>query len=76
MNFLSGQYGGTGKSHRTQKIQDVRARKARGCDLAFENFVTVEMEAKLLEGGMDRVICKVAAVVPFIVMKGMALADG
>ena len=33
------------------------------------------MEAKLPEGGMDRVTCKVAAVVPFIVMKGMALAD-
>jgi hypothetical protein len=75
VNLLSGEYGGTGKSHRTQKIQDVRARKARGCDLAFENFVTVEMEAELPEGGKDRVTCKVAAVVPFIVMKGMALAD-
>jgi hypothetical protein len=75
VNFLSGEYGGTGKSHRTQKIQDVRARKARGCDLAFENFVTVEMEAELPEGGKDRVTCKVAAIVPFIVMKGMALAD-
>jgi hypothetical protein len=75
VNLLSGEYGGTGKSHRTQKVQDVRARKARGCDLAFENFVTVEMEAELPEGGKDRVTCKVAAVVPFIVMKGMALAD-
>jgi hypothetical protein len=75
VNFLSGEYGGTGKSHRTQKIQDVRARKARGCDLAFDNFVTVEMEAELPDGGKDRVTCKVAAVVPFIVMKGMALAD-
>jgi len=75
VNFLSGEYGGTGTSHRTQKVQDVRARKARGCDLAFENFVTVEMEAKLPEGGIDRVACKVSAVVPFIIMKGMALAD-
>jgi len=75
VNFLSGEYGGTGRSHRTQQIQDVRARKARGCDLAFENFVIVEIEAKLPEGGIDRVTCKVAAVVPFIVMKGMALAD-
>ena len=33
-DFLAGEYGGTGKSHRTQKIQDTRARKARGCDLA------------------------------------------
>jgi hypothetical protein len=75
VNLLSGEYGGTGKSHRTQKVQDVHARKARGCDLAFENFVTVEVEADLPDGGRDRVICKVAAVVPFIVMKGMALAD-
>lgn len=75
VNFLSGEYGGTGRSHRTQKVQDLRARKARGCDLAFENFATVELEAELPEGGIDRVACKVAAVVPFIVMKGMALAD-
>lgn len=75
VNFLSGEYGGTGTSHRTQKVQDLRARKARGCDLAFENFITVEMEAILPEGGIDRVACKVAAIVPFIVMKGMALAD-
>jgi len=75
VNFLSGEYGGTGTSHRTQKVQDLRARKARGCDLAFENFVAVEMEAILPEGGIDRVVCKVSAVVPFIVMKGMALAD-
>jgi len=75
VNFLSGEYGGTGRSHRTQKVQDLRARKARGCDLAFENFISVEMEAELPEGGIDTVTCKVAAVVPFIVMKGMALAD-
>jgi hypothetical protein len=75
VNFLSGEYGGTGQSHRTQKVQDLRARKARGCDLAFDNFVAMEMEAELPEGGIDRVTCKVAAVVPFIVMKGMALAD-
>ena len=75
VNFLSGEYWGTGKSHRHQKVQDVRARKARGCDLAFENFISVEMEADLPGGGMDHVTLKVAAVVPFIVMKGMALAD-
>ncbi|HOE19310.1 MAG TPA: hypothetical protein PK344_18060 [Syntrophorhabdaceae bacterium] len=75
VNFLSGEYGGTGRLHRTQKIQDVRARKARGCDLAFESYIVVEVEAELPEGGKDRVTCKVAAAVPFIVMKGMALAD-
>lgn len=75
VDFLSGEYGGTGKSHRTQKVQDIRTRKARGCDLAFKDFVHVAMEGDLPEGGKDRVTLKVAAVVPFIVMKGMALAD-
>jgi hypothetical protein len=36
VDFLAGEYGGTGKSHRTQKILEMRPRKARGCDLAFE----------------------------------------
>jgi hypothetical protein len=36
VDLLTGEYGGTGKSHRTQSIQDVRARKARGCDLVFK----------------------------------------
>jgi hypothetical protein len=75
VNFLSGEYGGTGRSHRTQKVQDVRPRKARGCDLAFEDYVDVKIEGNLPGGGTDCVTCKIAAVVPFIVMKGMALAD-
>jgi len=75
VNFLAGEYGGTGRSHRHQKFQDIRARKARGCDLAFDNFETVILEASLPEGGIDRVVCRIAAVVPFIVMKGMAMAD-
>ena len=75
VNFLSGEYGGTGTSHRTQKVQDLHARKARGCDLAFENFIDVKIEGQLPGGGKDQVTCKIAAVVPFIVMKGMALAD-
>ena len=33
VDLLAGEYGGTSKSHRTQLIQDVRARKVRGCDL-------------------------------------------
>ena len=75
VDLLSGEYGGTGKKHRTQKIQDIRARKARGSDLAFEQFKEVEIEAELPGGGIDKVKVKISAVVPFIVMKGMALAD-
>ncbi len=53
------EYGGTGKSRRTQVVQDVRARKARGCDLAFESYVTVTIEGELPGGGVDRVSVKV-----------------
>jgi hypothetical protein len=75
INFLSGEYGGTGKTHRTQMIQDIRARKARGCDLAFGDYRISEIEAELPEGGRDRVQVRIAGIVPFLVMKGMALAD-
>jgi hypothetical protein len=75
VDILSGEYGGTGKSHRTQKVQDIRARKARGSDLAFEMYKEVEIEAELPEGGIDKVRFRIAAVVPFIVMKGMALNE-
>jgi len=37
VTLLAGEYGGTGKAHRTQRVQDVRARKARGCDLVFQH---------------------------------------
>ncbi len=36
VNLLAGEYEGTSKSHRHQKIQGLRARKVRGCDLVFE----------------------------------------
>jgi hypothetical protein len=72
VNFLAGEYAGTGKSHRTQRFQDLKARKARGCDLAFERFQIVAVEAEHPGGGKDTVTCRVAAIVPFLVMKGMA----
>ena len=37
VDFLAGEYGGAGRSHRTQSVQDMAARKARGCDLALED---------------------------------------
>ena len=36
VDFLASEHAGTGRSHRTQKLQDVRARKVRGCELALE----------------------------------------
>lgn len=75
INLMAGEYGGTGKGHRTQKVQDVRARKARGCELAFDAAVTVTIEGKLPDGGKDTASFKVAGIVPFLVMKGMAMYE-
>ena len=75
VDLLSGEYGGTGKSHRTQKLQDVNARKVRGSDLVYDNFMEVEIEEMLPGGGKDKVTFRIAAIVPFIVMKGMALGN-
>jgi len=75
VDLLAGEYGGTGPGRRTQRVQDVRARKARGCDLVFANHVEVAVEGELPGGGRDRVTFRVAALVPWLVMKGMALHD-
>ena len=75
VDFMSGEYGGTGKSRRTQRVQNVRARKARGCDLAFVNSVAVTLEGERPGGGRDKADFQVAGIVAFLIMKGMALFD-
>lgn len=75
VDFLAGEYQGTGRSHRTQPVHDGRARKARGCDLAFDLYVETEIEGELPEGGRDQARVRVSSVVAFLVMKGMALHD-
>lgn len=73
VDLLSGEYAGTGKGHRHQRIQDVNARKARGCDLAFSMYTEVRIEGTLPDGEKASAAIRVARVVPFLVMKGMAL---
>ena len=75
VDLLSGEYQGSGKSHRHQKIQEGLARKVRGCDLVFENPVVLTIKGELPGGARDSVKVQVASIVPFIVMKGMALDD-
>jgi len=75
VDLLAGEYGGTGKSRRHQRVQDITPRKARGCDLAFDMSSEVTIEGTLPGGGKDSVAVRVAGIVPFIVMKAMALAD-
>jgi hypothetical protein len=75
VDLLAGQYEGTGKSHRHQKLQGVLARKVRGCDLAFNDPIEVTVEGELPGGGKDSVRIRVASAVSFLVMKGMALDE-
>lgn len=75
VDFLAGEYEGTGKGHRTQSVQDIRARKVRGWDLAFDMAIEVRIEGELPNGAKDSVTVRVASIVPFLVMKGMALED-
>lgn len=75
VDFLAGEYQGTTVAHRHQRLQDMMARKARGCDLAFEAPVEIRLEGPLPDGRLDTVVIRVASIAAFISMKGMALAD-
>jgi len=59
VDFLAGEYGGTGKNHRTQKAQDMRPRKARGADLVFMLPELISIHGQLPGGGDDstEIIC-------------------
>jgi len=73
INLLAGEYGGTGTARRHQTVQDARARKARGCDLVFESAANITLTGSLPGGATNKMTVKVAAIGPFLVMKGMAL---
>jgi hypothetical protein len=73
VDFLAGEYGGTGDKHRTQQIQDLKPRKARACDLAFIQTITVQITGELPNGAIDQAIVQVASIVPFLMMKAQAL---
>ena len=75
VDFLAGEYGGTGRKHRTQNVQDIHPRKARGVDLAFEMPEKIEITGDLPGGGRDTETVQVSAIAPFLVMKGMALSQ-
>ena len=75
VDLLTGEYGGTGKSHRTQSIQDIRARKARGCDLVFKQNCLLKISANMPDGALNEVTVKIATVIPFLAMKGMCIWD-
>ncbi|MHB8836851.1 MAG: nucleotidyl transferase AbiEii/AbiGii toxin family protein [Candidatus Methylomirabilia bacterium] len=75
IDLLAGEYGGTGRGHRHQRVQDLRVRKARGVDLALDMTVEIELHGELPEGGRDSVTLRVASIVPFLIMKAIALSE-
>jgi predicted nucleotidyltransferase len=73
VDLLAGEYEGTPKKHRHQRVQDIHARKVRGCDLVFEMSEEIRIEGTLPNGAHDAVTVRVASIVPFLVMKGIAM---
>ena len=53
VDLLGSEYGGTGPAHRTQPVQDVRVRKARGADLAFKDPEEVVVSGALPNGAAE-----------------------
>jgi hypothetical protein len=75
VDFLAGEYAGTGKRRRTQKVQDLRPRKARGIDLVFEMPEKITIRGKLPGGSDDVVEVQVASIASFLATKGIALKN-
>lgn len=75
LDLLAQEHGGTRKASRHQKVGDVLARKAKGADLAVENYVEMRLEGKLPNGAIDRVRVNIARPMPYLVMKSFAMDD-
>ncbi len=75
LDLLAGEYDGTARKRRHQRVQDITARKARGADLAHVAPLEVPFEGTLPSGAKDRTILRVASLPAFLVMKASALAS-
>jgi len=75
VDFLSGEYGGSEKNKRHQRIQNLLARKGRGIDLVFENCVVREIEARLPSGATNKVKIKIADLCSIVAMKGFSFSE-
>ena len=75
VDLVAAEYGLAGKRRRSQPVQDLRARKARGADLVFDQGMVerVPVEGHLPSGALFRTRVRVAGPVPFLVMKANAL---
>jgi len=76
IDLLAPEYGGTGKKHRHQRIQDdLLARKARGCDVVFDHHFKYELKGTLPNGAENTVQVKIADLVGCLTMKGIVLGE-
>lgn len=75
VNFLAGEYGGTAKNHRHQKVQDILAHKGRGTDLVFDNYYKEEIQGRFPNGAEVRVTLFVANELAVFAMKGVAIGQ-
>jgi len=73
VDFLAGEYAGSGRARRHQEFQELKARKARGADLVFEEDVHVRLEGHLPGGDRDSARIRIAGVTAFLTMKAEAL---
>lgn len=75
VDLIAAEYGLAGRRRRSQPVQDLRARKARGADLVFAQGLVerVPVEGRLPGGAAIRTHVRVAGPVPFLVMKANAL---
>jgi hypothetical protein len=71
VDFLAGEYGGTARSHRHQKVQNMLAHKARGSDIAREQNYTREISGQMPNRARVTVRLKIANEVAVFTMKGI-----
>ncbi len=75
VDFLAPEYGGTGKNHRHQRIQDLLVHKARGSDLVFAHFIEKEIEGRLPGGAENKEKIKIADPAACLIMKAIVFGE-
>lgn len=75
VDFLAAEYGGTARSHRHQKAQDMLAHKARGSDIARGQNYIREISGQLPNRARVTLRLKIANEVAVFVMKGITLGQ-
>ncbi len=76
IDFLAGEYGGTDKTHRHQRVQDeFMARKARGADLLSEHHLLLQLDGYLPDGSHHCCDLRLGNLVSILSMKGITISE-